>query len=150
MGKDKSIIQKFTETVKEIADSAAEALKAEEPPKADETAAAYMPFAAEGLVSDPLLVPPVTAQTVRKKKPVARKSARGTARKSARKSANKSAPTRSRKAARKSTPAKTARKAAKTTAAKTTAAKTRIAKEKTGKGGGAKRVAKAGYRGGRK
>ena len=101
MDKDKSIIEKFTETVKGLADSAAEALKAEEPPKAGETAAAYMPFAAEGLVSDPLLVPPVTAQPVRKKK---------RAKKSTRKSANKSASSRSSKAAKKSTAAKAARK----------------------------------------
>ena len=123
MDKDKSIIEKFTETVKGLADSAAEALKAEEPPKADETAAAYMPFAAEGLVSDPL-VPPVTVQPVRKKK---------RAKKSARKSANKSAPSRSSKAAKKSTAAKAARKTAKT---KTTKGKT--AGRKTGKKGEAR------------
>jgi hypothetical protein len=139
MGNDKSIIHKFTETVKGLADSAAEALKAEEPPKADQTAAAYMPFAAEGLVSDPLLVPPVAAQPVRKKKRAAPKSAPGAARKSARKSANKSAPSRSSKAARKSTAAKAARKATKARTARGRAANGKTAKGKTGKRGGAQR-----------
>ena len=74
MDKDKSILERFTDTVKDIANSASEALKAEEPPKVAETNAAYMPFAAEGLVSDPLLVPPVGALPPRKKrtKPVAK------------------------------------------------------------------------------
>src|ERR1700749_3071276 len=61
MDKDKSILERFTDTVKDIANSASEALKAEEPPKVEQTNAAYMPFAAEGLVSDPLLIPPVPA-----------------------------------------------------------------------------------------
>jgi hypothetical protein len=112
MDKDKSIIEKFTETVKGLADSASEALKSEEPPKADQTAAAYMPFAAEGMVSDPLLVPPVAAQPVRKKRRVAKKAAKrsGTAKTSARKAAKKSATTRSRKSTRKAEKA-SARKA---------------------------------------
>jgi hypothetical protein len=68
MSKDKSIIAKFTETMKGLADSAAEALKAEESPKGGKRAAAGMPLAAEGLVSDPLLVPPVAVQPVRGRK----------------------------------------------------------------------------------
>src|SRR5262249_59001696 len=72
MDKDKSIIEKFTETVKSLADSASEALKSEEPPKADQSAAAYMPFAAEGLVTDPMMVPPAAAQPVRRKRRVAK------------------------------------------------------------------------------
>jgi len=68
MGKDKSIIAKFTETMKGLADSAAEALKAEESPKSGKRAAADMPLGAEGPVSDPLLVPPVAVQPVRGRK----------------------------------------------------------------------------------
>jgi hypothetical protein len=33
MDKDKSILERFTDTVKDIANSASEALKADEPPK---------------------------------------------------------------------------------------------------------------------
>ena len=66
MDKDKSILEKFTDTVKDIASTATEAasqaLKADEPGlRADERAAAYVPLAADGLVSDPLMVPPVAA-----------------------------------------------------------------------------------------
>ena len=46
MDKDKSILEKFTDTVKDIANSASEALKADEPPNVEQTNAAYMPFAA--------------------------------------------------------------------------------------------------------
>ena len=56
MDKDKSIIAKFTETMKGLADGAAEALKAEQPPKIGERPAGDMPFASAGLVSDPLPV----------------------------------------------------------------------------------------------
>jgi|SRR5690349_11023356 hypothetical protein len=57
MAKQKSILDKFTDTMKGLADSASQALKSEEPARVDESAAAYMPFAAEGMVSDPLPVP---------------------------------------------------------------------------------------------
>ncbi len=113
MDKDKSILERFTETMKGLADSASEALKSEEPAKADQTAAASMPFAAEGMVSDPLLVPPVAAQPVRKKRRVARKAAprsATTAKTSARKAAKKAAASRSRKSAGKAATA-SARKA---------------------------------------
>src|SRR5258708_39948998 len=59
---DKSIVEKFTETVKGLADSASQALKAEEPARVDKTGAADMPFAAEALLSDPLMVRPVEAK----------------------------------------------------------------------------------------
>ena len=75
MDKDKSILEKFTDTVKDIANSASEALKSEEPPKVEQSNAAYMPFAAEGLVSDPLLIPPVAAQPPRRKR-TARRTAK--------------------------------------------------------------------------
>ena len=55
MGNDKSILEKFTDTVKDIASIAAEAanhaLSAEEPAlKPGEQAVAYMPLAADGFV----------------------------------------------------------------------------------------------------
>jgi hypothetical protein len=114
MDKDKSILEKFTDTVKDIANSASEALKAEEPPKVEQSNAAYMPLAAEGLVSDPLLVPPIDARLPR------RKSARKTAKKApARKAtAKRAVPKKARKAAKQSARARskgTARSSAKRT-----------------------------------
>jgi hypothetical protein len=105
MAKEKSILEKFSETVKGLADSASQALKGEEPARVDETSAAYMPFAAEGLVSDPLLVPPIAVQPARRKRRTAKKSAGRRVAKSAKKSTPKKS------AAKKST-GKTARKAA--------------------------------------
>ena len=101
MDKDKSILEKFTDTVKDIANSASEALKAEEPPKVEQSNAAYMPFAAEGLVSDPLLIPPVAALPPRRKR-TARRTAKTSARKSsARKvTAKRAAPKKAKKTAR--------------------------------------------------
>jgi cobalamin biosynthesis Mg chelatase CobN len=134
MAKDKSILERFTDTVKDIANSASEALKAEEPPKVEQTNAAYMPFAAEGLVSDPLLVPPVAAQPPRKKH---------TARKTTKKSS-------ARKATVKRAAAKKARKAAKTSARGKSKSASRSAARKSAKrttrratsGATAKRAAK--------
>ena len=95
MAKPKSILEKFSETVKGLADSASQALKAEEPARVDETSAAYMPFAAEGLATDPLLVPPAAAQPPSHRKRSARKTApQGTSR-GAGKLGNKSEPKRS-------------------------------------------------------
>jgi hypothetical protein len=102
MPNNKSILEKFSDTVKGLADSASQALKADEPARVDETAAAYMPFSAEGLVSDPLMVPPVAAPSLRRKR-IAKK-ATGRRAKSAAKSATKSAL--ARKTARKSASAK--------------------------------------------
>ena len=108
MAKQISILEKFSETVKGIADSASQALKSEEPSRIDETAAVYMPFAAEGLVSDALPVPPVAAPPPRRK-PTAKKVARrraakpakkSTAKKSTRKAAPKSASARSKQIAK--------------------------------------------------
>src|SRR3982074_435944 len=73
-GKDKSILEKITDTVKDVAKTASEAasraLRADEPGlKADERAAAYMPLVGEGMVSDPLMVPPAAAVRPRRKQP---------------------------------------------------------------------------------
>lgn len=120
MDKDKSILEKFTDTVKEMANSASEALKAEEPPKVEHNDAAAMPFTAAGLVSDPLLVPPIAALPPRPKRTV-RKTAKTSARKSsARKAtAKRAAPKKPRKAAKTSARGRsraTSRSAAKTSA----------------------------------
>lgn len=132
MAKDKSILEKFTETVKDIANSASEALKAEEPPKVEQSNAAYMPFAAEGLVSDPLLLPPVAASPPGRKRTV-RKTAKTSAKKSsARKAASKrAAPKKARKAAKtsargksKARPRSAAKASAKRTARRTTKRRT--------------------------
>ena len=121
MDKDKSILERFTDTVKDIANSASEALKSEEPPKVERSNAAYMPFAAEGLVSDPLLVPPVVTQLPRRKR-----TARKTAKTSAKKSSARKAP------ARRAAPKK-ARKAAKTSARGRAKAASRNAARKSAK-----------------
>ena len=70
MDNDKSILEKITETVKDIANIAANAashaLNAEEPPlKADERPVVGMPLAGDGLVSDPMMVPPIAAAPAR-------------------------------------------------------------------------------------
>src|SRR5260221_4015894 len=61
MGKDKSILEKITDTMKDIANIAADAadhaVKAEEaPPKVSERSAAHIPLAV-----DPMMVPPIAA-----------------------------------------------------------------------------------------
>jgi hypothetical protein len=100
MGNEKSILEKITDTVKDIAtlatDAASHALKAEETPlKVDERAAAYVPLAADGLVSDPMMVPPVAmASPARKsvsRKRAAKRGGKKTARKAKRKAPEKSA-----------------------------------------------------------
>jgi len=129
MDKDKSILEKITDTVKDIANIAAtaadHALKADEPTlKAEKRSAAYIPLAADGLVSYPMMVPPVAVAPARKKRKKKRAAPKRTAKtsktakktkalkKSARKAAKKSAASRSRKAAKK-TAKKTKRKARK-------------------------------------
>jgi hypothetical protein len=129
MGKDKSILEKITGTMKDIANIAADAadhaMKAERAPvKADERSAAYIPLAADGLVSDPMMVPPIAAaHAPRRKRAASRRTvrasrktrARKAVRKSAAKPAKKTAASRSRSAA-KSTATKSSKKTAKKTA----------------------------------
>ena len=133
--KEKSILDKFTDTMKGLADSASQALKSEEPARVDETAAAYMPFAAEGMVSDLPPVPPVppiaTPPTRRKrassekgKRRAAKRTPKTAASKPARKATAKSARTRTKAAGRK-TARKTSRKTVKRTGAKKAAARKR-------------------------
>jgi hypothetical protein len=77
MDKDKSILEKITDTMKDIASIAASAadhaMKANEAP--DERSAAYIPLAADGLVSDPMMVPPIAAAHAPRRKRTARKQA---------------------------------------------------------------------------
>ena len=73
MAKDKSIVEKFTDAMKGIASTATEAasqaLKADELGlKAEERAVAYVPLAADSLVSDPLVAPSVAAAPDRRKR----------------------------------------------------------------------------------
>ena len=80
MGKDKSILEKITGTMKDIANIAADAadhaMKANEaPPKAVERSAVYIPLAADGLVSDPMMVPPIaTVHAPRRKHAASRRA----------------------------------------------------------------------------
>ena len=105
MGKHKSVLEKITGTVKDIANIAADAadhaMKANEaPPRAAERSAAYIPLAADGLVSDPMMVPPIAAAHAPRRK-----------RAGSRRAAKASRKTRAKKAVKKST-AKPAKKTA--------------------------------------
>src|SRR5207248_6376464 len=72
MAKDKSVLEKISNKMKDIADTASkaakDALKPEQPGKVEERMAAYVPLAADGLVSDPMMVLPVTDTPARKKR----------------------------------------------------------------------------------
>ncbi len=124
MDKDKSILEKIADKVKDIAeiatDAANYALKTEQPPVgAHRRSAEYIPPAADGLVSDPLTVPPPAAAPGRGKRASRKRAARAASKKpanttvgrSAGKARNKSAAGRSRSAAKK-TAAKASSKAA--------------------------------------
>jgi hypothetical protein len=137
MAKEKSILDKFTDTMKGLADSASQALKSEEPARVDNTAAAYMPFAAEGMVSDLLPVPPIATKPVRRKRAPSEKGKRRAAKRSRktaaaklpRKASAKSAGARTKAAARKSA-RKTSRKTLKRGGAKRTVARKRNRRSK--------------------
>jgi hypothetical protein len=124
MGTDKSILEKLTDTVKDIAtlatDAASHALKSDAPaPKTDEEVAMYMPLAADGLVSDPMMVPPIAIAPAKKRAASKRASKRAdkkTAAKLAAKASKKpTAKAKKKSGAKKSKPVvkKTAKKAVK-------------------------------------
>ena len=125
MGKDKSILEKIADTMKDIANIAADAadhaLKADEaPPKASERSAAYISLASDGLVSDSMMVPPIAAaHTPRSKRAALRPKAGSktrTKRAVGKSAAKKTASGRSRSAAKtaaRKTSGKTAKKARK-------------------------------------
>jgi len=122
MGKDKSVLEKITGTVKDIANIAADAadhaMKANEaPPRAAERSAAYIPLAADGLVSDPMMVPPIAAAHAPRRK-----------RAGSRRAAKASRKTRAKKAVKKSTA-----KPAKKTAAGRSSSAARMTARKTGR-----------------
>src|ERR1700760_2728352 len=89
MGKDKTILKKITDTVKDIAtlatDAAGHVLKPEPSLKADERTAAYVPLAADGLVSDPMMLPPVGTAPVAQKRTAPRRKAKKASKHTARK-----------------------------------------------------------------
>jgi len=127
MGKHKSVLEKITGTVKDIANIAADAadhaMKANEaPPRAAERSAAYIPLAADGLVSDPMMVPPIAAaHAPRRKRAGSRRAAKASRKTRAKKAVKKSAakPAKKTAAGRSSSAARmTARKTGKKTAKK--------------------------------
>ena len=127
MNKDKSILEKITDTVKDIAniavDAADHAMKANEaPPRAAERSAAYIPLAADGLVSDPMMVPPIAAaHAPRRKRAGSRRAAKASRKTRAKKAVKKSAakPAKKTAAGRSSSAARmTARKTGRKTAKK--------------------------------
>ena len=97
MDKDKSILEKITDTMKDIANIAADAadhaMKAEQVPvKAAERSAAYIPLAADGLVSDPMMVPPIaTVHAPRRKHAASRRAGKASRKTPAKKTVKKSA-----------------------------------------------------------
>ena len=115
MGNDKSFLEKITDTVKDVAtlaaDAASHALKTEPPRKTDEQVVTYMPLAAEGLISDPMMVPPIAIVPAKRRAPKrgAKKASRKSARKASKKPAGK---------AKKKPVAKKSKQAAKTAAKK--------------------------------
>ena len=124
MDNDKSILEKFTDTVKGIASTAADAasaaLKAEEPPlKDNDVVAVPLPLAGAGLESDPMMmVPPIAAPAPRRKKRAAPKLSVARARKTAKKAGKKTGKKTGKKASKK-TVRKSAKQAAKKTTSKT-------------------------------
>ena len=128
MGTDKSILEKLTDTVKDIAtlasDAASHALKSDAPaPKTDEEVAMYMPLAADGLVSDPMMVPPIAIAPAKKRgasKRASKTAGKKTAAKPAAKASKKPTAKAKKKSVKKSKPAakKTAKKTVKKAARK--------------------------------
>jgi hypothetical protein len=119
MGNDKSILEKFTDTVKGIAETAtnaaSQALKAEQPPvKEEDLAALSMPLAGDGFVSDPMLVPPAAAAPRPRKRAAPKRSA-GKVRKTAKTAGKKAAKQSARKVTKKSAVRKSSKAAKKTT-----------------------------------
>jgi hypothetical protein len=156
MDNDKSILEKFTDTVKGIASTAADAasaaLRAEEPPlKDNDVVAVPLPLAGAGLVSDPMLVPPIAAPAPRRRKRTVSKrkagpaqtSAKKSGKKAAKKTAKKTAPRTGKKAVKKAIK-KATRKTAKQSAARKSSKKSKTAVKRKAKA--AKKGRKAGRR----
>jgi hypothetical protein len=120
MGRTKSIGEKIAGTMKDImsiaANAADHAMKTDEGlPMVEERSAAYIPLAADGLVSDPMMVPPIAAaHAPRRKRAPLKRAAKASRKTPAKKAVKKSAA----KPAKKTVAARS-RSAAKTTARKT-------------------------------
>ena len=126
MGKTKSIGEKIAGTMKDIvsiaANAADHAMKTDKaPPTVDERSAVYIPLAADRLVSDPMMVPPIAAAHApqRKRAPLKR-AARASRKTRAKKAVKKSAAKPTRATARRSRSAAqaSARKSSKKTNSK--------------------------------
>jgi hypothetical protein len=97
MGKTKSIGEKIAGTMKDIvsiaANAADHAMKTDEAaPTVDERSAAYIPLAADGFVSDPMMVPLIAAaHAPRGKRAPLKRAAKTPAKKAVKKSAAKPA-----------------------------------------------------------
>jgi hypothetical protein len=141
MDNDKSILEKITDKVKEITDIAShavdEALKPEEPrQRTDEPLATYIPLAADGLISDPMALPPLAVAPARARKhaapePTARvgkKPAKAAVRKSVGKNAKRSAKRSAKKPAKKSV-----KKSVKTSTRKSSASRARKTSKRAAK-----------------
>jgi hypothetical protein len=108
MGKTKSIGEKIAGTMKDIvsiaANAADHAMKTDEaPPTVDERSAAYIPLAADGLVSDPMMVPPIAAaHAPRRKRAPLKRAAKASRKTRAKKAVKKSTAKPTRATARRS------------------------------------------------
>jgi hypothetical protein len=126
MGKTKSIGEKIAGTMKDIvsiaANAADHAMKTDEaPPTVDERSAAYIPLAADGLVSDPMMVPPIAAaHAPRRKRAPLKRAAKASRKTRAKKAVKKSTAKPTRATARRSRSAAqaSARKSSKKTNSK--------------------------------
>jgi len=96
MGKTKSIGEKIAGTMKDIvsiaANAADHAMKTDEGlPMVEERSAAYIPLAADGLVSDPMMVPPIAAaHAARRKRAPLKRAAKASRKTPAKKAFTKS------------------------------------------------------------
>ena len=108
MGKTKSIGEKIAGTMKDIvsiaANAADHAMKTDKaPPTVDERSAVYIPLAADGLVSDPMMVPPIAAvHAPRRKRAPLKRAAKASRKTRAKKAVKKSAAKPTRATARRS------------------------------------------------
>src|SRR5665647_326962 len=112
--KEKSIVKKTVQTVKDIASTVSDVAKhamEPEPLKPGEEAVTYTRMAGDGVVSDPMM-PPFLVIPPRKKS-TSKKAPKTTAKKTAKKTAEKSAKISAKKASAKKSAAKKSKKTAK-------------------------------------